>query len=85
LSVLKRRGKPGPGRTDEGHGGERSPVRWRVPGHPIVPAFFVAGELGIVAGTFLNADRTALIGVAWIAAAAIVYGTRFRHATNGAR
>lgn len=52
----------------------------RVPGYPIVPLLFVLGELGALAGSFLNADvrGSAYIGAAWIAGAAVVYAIWFR-------
>jgi APA family basic amino acid/polyamine antiporter len=54
----------------------------RVPGYPIVPIVFVAGELGVVAGAYLNPTlwAPAWIGIAWIAAGALLYAVRFREA-----
>jgi APA family basic amino acid/polyamine antiporter len=47
----------------------------RVPGYPVVPLLFVTGELGVVAGAYADpAVRTAaLVGLAWIVAAAACY------------
>src|SRR6185437_7311513 len=52
----------------------------RVPGYPVVPALFVLGELGVVAGSYLSPDmrKATYIGAAWIAAAAVLYFVRFR-------
>lgn len=52
----------------------------RALGYPVVPALFVVGELGVVAGSFMNpATRVAaVLGIGWIALAAVVYGMRFR-------
>jgi APA family basic amino acid/polyamine antiporter len=52
----------------------------RVPGYPVVPALFVLGEVGVVAGASLSPDKreATYIGVAWIAVAAVLYFVRFR-------
>ena len=52
----------------------------RVPGYPVVPLVFVLGEVGVVAGSYLDAEvrGAMLIGLAWIAAGAVLYGVRFR-------
>ncbi len=56
----------------------------RVPGYPVVPLVFVLGEVGVVAGSYLDPEvRGAVwIGLAWILAGAVLYGVRFR---EGAR
>lgn len=53
---------------------------FRVPGYPLVPALFVLGETGVLIGAFCDAALrpAALIGAAWIAAAAICYAAFFR-------
>jgi len=58
----------------------------RALGYPVVPALFVIGELGVVAGSFMNASTrsAAAIGGAWIALAAVVYLVRFRRAASTA-
>lgn len=66
--VLRRKeGRPGPG-------------LFRVPLYPLVPAVFVIGELGVVAGTFLNpaVRNTAFIAAAWIVGAGLLYWAVFR-------
>ena len=52
----------------------------RVPLFPAVPILFVAGEGAVVTGAYLDPDMRAslLIGIAWIAAAAVLYAWRFR-------
>lgn len=52
---------------------------FRVIGYPVVPALFVIGELGLVVGAFLDpaVRSAALIGAAWIFAAAVLYVVRF--------
>ena len=52
----------------------------RVPGYPVVPILFVLGELGIVIGAYANPDNRSavVIGLAWIAAGAVLYLTCFR-------
>lgn len=49
-------------------------------GYPFIPLLFVVGEIGIVAGSLLNESNraAALIGLAWIALAAVLYTVRFR-------
>jgi APA family basic amino acid/polyamine antiporter len=49
-------------------------------GYPVVPALFVIGELGVVAGSFMSPSTrgAAVIGVVWIVIAGVVYGVRFR-------
>ncbi|MBC7834014.1 MAG: amino acid permease [Phycisphaerales bacterium] len=56
------------------------PPTFRAPGYPIVPLLFVIGELGVVVGAYLNpaVREAALIGIAWIFAAAVLYWVRFR-------
>ncbi|MFG0243410.1 MAG: APC family permease [Phycisphaerales bacterium JB054] len=58
----------------------------RALGYPVVPALFAIGELGVVAGSFMNASTrsAAVIGSAWIVLAAVVYLVRFRRATIAA-
>ena len=53
---------------------------FRAPGYPVIPLLFVAGELGVVAGAYLDpaVRGTAVIGLAWIAGAALLYALRFR-------
>jgi APA family basic amino acid/polyamine antiporter len=52
----------------------------RVPGYPLVPLTFVLGEVGVVLGAYLNPEvrGATLIGLAWIAAGAVLYAVRFR-------
>jgi basic amino acid/polyamine antiporter, APA family len=52
----------------------------RVPGYPVVPLVFILGEAAAVAGSYLDAEvrSAAVIGVLWIAAAALLYVARFR-------
>ena len=61
-------------------------VAFRAPMHPVFPVLFVVGELGVVIGSYLDADtrKAAYIGAAWIAAAAVLYFVRFRRATAAA-
>jgi len=68
LLVLRRRG------------GAASGDGFRVPAYPAVPLLFVVGELGVVAGAYLDpaVRGAAYIGLAWIAAAALLYALRFR-------
>ena len=49
-------------------------------GYPIIPACFVLGELGVVAGSFMDkSTRTAaILGGVWIVVAAVLYVVRFR-------
>lgn len=51
-----------------------------MPGYPIVPALFVLGETGALIGAYTNKEtaRVAWIGLAWIAAAAVLYWGKFR-------
>ena len=48
---------------------------FRAPLFPVVPALFVIGELGVVAGSFQDPDKrnTAYLAAVWIVAAAVVY------------
>lgn len=57
---------------------ETRPVR--VPLYPFVPVLFVLGELGIVAGAYLDpeARKAALVGLAWIVVAGACYLVFFR-------
>ena len=65
LFVLRRRG------------GDAS---FRTPGYPFTPVLFILGEIGVVVGAHLDPAvlPAALIGAAWIAAAAVLYFVRFR-------
>ncbi len=58
----------------------------RVPGYPLVPLVFVIGEVGVVAGSYLDAEvrGAMLIGLAWIAAGAVLYAVRFREGSGRA-
>ncbi|MCC7389247.1 MAG: amino acid permease [Phycisphaerales bacterium] len=49
-------------------------------GYPLAPLLFVVGELGVVAGSFMDPTtrKAALIGAAWIAVATALYLVRFR-------
>lgn len=60
--------------------GRPRPGLYRVPLYPLVPAVFVVGELGVVAGTFLNRGvrSSAVIAGLWIAGAGMVYLAAFR-------
>jgi basic amino acid/polyamine antiporter, APA family len=53
---------------------------FRVPGYPVVPALFVIGEIGVLIGAFCDdaLRPAAIIGAAWIAAAALCYAAFFR-------
>lgn len=53
---------------------------YRVPFYPIVPLVFVIGMLGVVAGAYVDKEvrSAASIGVAFIAAAAVMYAIFFR-------
>ena len=46
----------------------------------VVPLVFVIGEVGVVAGSYLDPEVRAatLIGLAWIVAGAVLYAVRFR-------
>ncbi len=52
----------------------------RVPIYPFVPVLFILGELAIAVGAFMDPKYrdAAFIGAAWIVAAAVLYGVRFR-------
>jgi APA family basic amino acid/polyamine antiporter len=52
----------------------------RVPLYPVVPALFVLGEIGVVAGAYLSPGvrGAAWIGMAWMVAGAILYAVRFQ-------
>src|SRR5207237_270574 len=54
-------------------------VRMGVPLCPLVPLFFVLGELGVVVGAYLDSKVrvAAVIGVCWILGAAILYFVAF--------
>ncbi len=53
---------------------------FRAPGYPITPALFVIGELGVVAGAYVDPGmrKPAIIGVLWIIGAAVLYWVFFR-------
>lgn len=55
------------------------PEAFRTPGYPLVPLLFVLGELGVVAGAYFDPSvrSAAFLGLAWIAAAALLYRLRF--------
>jgi APA family basic amino acid/polyamine antiporter len=69
LFVLRRRSAPG-----------TAGPPLRVIGYPIVPGLFVAGELALVAGSFIEGDTrvAAVAGVGWIALAFALYWACFR-------
>ncbi len=52
----------------------------RVPGYPVVPLLFVAGEIAVIIGAGLDPQtrQAAVIGLAWIAGAAACYLLFFR-------
>ena len=52
----------------------------RMPGFPVVPLLFGLAEIAVVVGAWLDPSvrASARIGVAWIAAALILYLVRFR-------
>lgn len=52
----------------------------RALGYPVIPMLFVLGELGVVAGSFLDKDRrgAAVLGGVWIVLAGVLYAVRFR-------
>ena len=58
---------------------------FRAPGYPVIPLLFVLGELGVVAGAYLDpaVRGAAIIGLAWIAGAALLYALRFRNRPQG--
>lgn len=68
--------------TEPGTRDVSSPSRpgFRVPGYPVVPIVFIVGQLGVVAGAYLDpaVRGAAVIGMAWIAAAGVLYALRFR-------
>jgi hypothetical protein len=51
-----------------------------VPLYPIVPLFFVLGEVGVVAGAYLSPEtrKAAIVGLGWIVAGVVLYLSRFR-------
>lgn len=55
-------------------------MAFKVPAYPVIPLLFVLGEMGVVAGAYLDpaVRGAAFIGLAWIAAAALLYALRFR-------
>jgi basic amino acid/polyamine antiporter, APA family len=52
----------------------------RPPGFPAVPLLFVASEIGVILGAMMEprVRSAAIVGVAWIAAAFVLYLLRFR-------
>jgi L-asparagine transporter-like permease len=54
---------------------------FRAPFFPVIPLIFVVGELGVVAGSYIDPKTlsAALVGVAWILAATVLYYARFRN------
>lgn len=59
----------------------------RTPGYPVVPVVFVIGELGVLAGTYVDQKNrhAAWIGAACIAGAWVLYMVRFREPTEPRR
>jgi basic amino acid/polyamine antiporter, APA family len=59
----------------------------RTPVYPVVPIVFVIGELGVLAGTYVDQKNrhAAWIGAACIAAAWVLYMVRFREPTEPRR
>lgn len=59
---------------------------FRVPLYPIIPLIFVVGELGVVAGSYVDPKTliAAQASVAWIVGAALLYLVRFRRQAPGA-
>lgn len=55
----------------------------RAPFYPLVPLVFALGELATVVGAALDPEvqSAALVGLAWIAGAAVLYAVRFRRAS----
>ncbi|MCA9288987.1 MAG: APC family permease, partial [Phycisphaerales bacterium] len=86
LFVLRRRGREaserssGTGGVAAGAAAERSTKGFRVPLFPLVPALFVLGEVGVLVGSYLDPAtlRAAIIGLGWIAVAAVTYAVWFR-------
>ncbi|MCC6677653.1 MAG: APC family permease [Phycisphaerales bacterium] len=66
-------------------GGVPEDGAFRAPGFPVVPALFVIGEAGVVIGAYLAEDtrHAAVLGVAWIAAAVVLYLVFFRSGKAG--
>lgn len=52
----------------------------RAPGFPVVPLLFVLAEIGVIIGAALEprVRGAALVGLAWIVAASVLYALRFR-------
>jgi basic amino acid/polyamine antiporter, APA family len=52
----------------------------RMPGFPVIPIMFVLAEVGLIVGAWMDprVRGAAVLGVAWIAAAALLYALRFR-------
>lgn len=52
----------------------------RMPGFPVVPALFGLAEIGVIIGAWLdpNVRGAAVIGIAWMSAALVIYLVRFR-------
>ncbi|MEZ6235709.1 MAG: amino acid permease [Phycisphaerales bacterium] len=74
-------GRPsGAGGVVAGAKTERSTRGFRVPLFPLVPALFVLGEVGVLIGSYLDPAtlRAAIIGLGWIAVAAVMYVVWFR-------
>jgi APA family basic amino acid/polyamine antiporter len=59
---------------------------FRVPLYPIVPAIVVLGQLGVVAGAYVDEGvrGAAYIGVAWMAAGVVLYLVMFRRGARAA-
>jgi APA family basic amino acid/polyamine antiporter len=52
----------------------------RMPGFPVVPVAFVLAELGVIVGAWMQPEvrSAAVLGLAWIVAAFVLYRLRFR-------
>jgi APA family basic amino acid/polyamine antiporter len=59
----------------------------RVPAYPVVPLLFVIGEIGVLIGAYLDPSvaKAAVVGAAWIAAAAVLFLVRFRTTSGETR
>ena len=53
---------------------------FRVPGYPLVPILFALGELGLIVGSYVNAElrNPAIISAGWVIAGVVVYWVLFR-------
>lgn len=59
----------------------------RMPGFPVVPLLFGLAELGVIIGTWLDPEMrgAAVIGLAWVCAALLLYLARFRRDAHPSR